>query len=71
MSTQSFRYGKYLGLSDLLLDVLIIEELLMSASRPETFDKLFMASVRASVAFPVPASISLRRTGFWSSNSGK
>lgn len=33
MSTQSFRYGKYLGLSDLLLDVLIIEELLMSASR--------------------------------------
>lgn len=33
MSTQSFRYGNYLVLSDLLLDVLIIEELLMSASR--------------------------------------
>lgn len=33
MSTQSFRYGNYLVLSDLLLDVLIIEALLMSASR--------------------------------------
>lgn len=33
MSTQSFRYGNYLGLYDLLLYVLIIEELLMSASR--------------------------------------
>lgn len=28
MSTQSFRYGNYLGLSDLLLDVLIIEDII-------------------------------------------
>ena len=42
-----------------------------SASRPETFDKLFMASVRASVALREPANISLRRSGFWSSSSGK
>lgn len=46
-------------------------ELAMPASRPETFDKLFMASVRATFALPVPANISLRRTGFWSSSSGK
>ena len=42
-----------------------------SASRPETFDKLFMASVRATFALPEPANISLRRTGFWSSSSDK
>lgn len=35
----------------------------MSASRPETFDKLFMTSVRASVAPREPANILLRRTG--------
>jgi len=42
-----------------------------SASRPETFGKLFMASVRASVALREPANTSLHRTGFWSSSSGK
>ncbi|WOO59814.1 hypothetical protein [Klebsiella quasipneumoniae] len=42
-----------------------------AASRPETFDKLFMASVRATFALPEPANISLRRTGFGSSSSDK
>lgn len=45
--------------------------LAMSASRPETFDKLFMASVRASGALREPANILLHRTGFWPSSSGK
>ena len=48
-----------------------LSKILTSASQPETFDKLFMASVRATFALPVPANISLRRTGFWSSCSGK
>ena len=65
------RHGKY----DLPLDnsdsTFSTGQSAMSASRPETFDKLFMASVRATFALPVPANISLRRTGFWSSSSGK
>lgn len=65
------RHGKY----DLPLDnsdsTFSTGQSAMSASRPETFDKLFMASVRATSALPVPESISLRRTGVWSSNNGK
>ena len=65
------RHGKY----DLPLDnsdsTFSNGQSAMSASRPETFDKLFMASVRASVALREPANTSLHRTGFWSSSSGK
>jgi hypothetical protein len=65
------RHGKY----DLPLDnsdsTFSTGQSAMSASRPETFDKLFMASVRASGALREPANILLHRTGFWPSSSGK
>ena len=51
------RHGKY----DLPLDnsdsTFSTGQSAMSASRPETFDKLFMASVRATFALPVSANI--------------
>lgn len=65
------RHGKY----DLPLDnsdsTFSTGQSAMSASRPETFDKLFMASVRASVSLREPANISLRHNRFWPSSSGK
>ena len=65
------RHGKY----DLPLDnsdsTFSTGQSAMSASRPETFDKLFTALVREIFTLPVPESISLRRTGFWSSSNGK
>ena len=43
----------------------------ISASRPKIFDKRFMASVRASIALQLPAKISLRLSGLWSSSRDK
>jgi hypothetical protein len=52
-------------------DVLIINHLDVRASRPETFNKLFMASVRAIYTLPAPVSILLRRNRFCSSSNYK